>query len=107
MKRPVSRIAYLAYANDEMARGTRQNLLELNSLTPATSFEIGAGRLHSLFHALPQREPIKKMNTMKVMATQIHVAMLEAPKAKRKTNSKRSSIVIGRGRALFWRRLTI
>ena len=55
-------------------------------------------RLQSLFQALPQSDPIRKMKKIKVMATQIHVAMLEAPIAKRKTNSKRSMKVIMAGK---------
>jgi hypothetical protein len=42
MAQPVSRIAYLAYEAAER-RGSQQNLLELNTLTPATSFQIGSG----------------------------------------------------------------
>ena len=50
-----------------------------------------------MFQALPQSEPITKMKTMKVMATQINVAALEDPNAKRKTNSKRSKKVMMEG----------
>jgi len=42
MKRPVSRLAFLARGEEEYVEPgkQRQNLLELNSLTPATSFEV-------------------------------------------------------------------
>lgn len=43
MKEPVSRIAYLAYEPEERPAKNHQNLLELNTLTPATSFEISRG----------------------------------------------------------------
>lgn len=41
MKPPVSRIAYLAHP--EVEDGDRQTLLELNTLTPATSFRLTSG----------------------------------------------------------------
>lgn len=42
MKQPVSRLAFLARDEEEYVRDgkLRQNMLELNSLTPATSFEV-------------------------------------------------------------------
>ena len=44
MKPPVSRIAYLAWEPPEPSkRRQRQNLLELNTLTPATSFKVSGG----------------------------------------------------------------
>ncbi len=43
MKDPISRIAYLAYEPPTPSTKVRQNLLELNTLTPATSFEAGHG----------------------------------------------------------------
>ena len=39
----VDRIAYLAYAPNESRKNLTQNLLELNTLTPATSFQFGSG----------------------------------------------------------------
>lgn len=43
MKAPISRIAYLAYEPPTPSAKVQQNLLELNTLTPATSFEAGHG----------------------------------------------------------------
>lgn len=43
MKAPISRIAYLAYEPLTPSTKVQQNLLELNTLTPATSFEAGRG----------------------------------------------------------------
>lgn len=43
MNDPISRIAYLAYEPVSTSTKDRQNLLELNTLTPATSFETSSG----------------------------------------------------------------
>jgi hypothetical protein len=42
-RRSVSRIAYLAWAEKEPKRGKENHLLEINTLTPATSFQLGFG----------------------------------------------------------------
>jgi len=43
MKAPISRIAYLAYEPRTPSAKAQQNLLELNTLTPATSFQLATG----------------------------------------------------------------
>lgn len=44
MKPPISRITYLAWApNESLGKKERQTLLELNTLTPATSFKVTDG----------------------------------------------------------------
>jgi hypothetical protein len=42
-RRSVSRIAYLAWAEKKPKPGQEENLLEINTLTPATSFQLGFG----------------------------------------------------------------
>ena len=42
-RRSVSRIAYLAWAEKKPKRGQENHLLEINTLTPATSFQLGYG----------------------------------------------------------------
>ena len=42
-RRSVSRIAYLAWAEKKPKHGQENNLLEINTLTPATSFHLGFG----------------------------------------------------------------
>lgn len=43
MKEPISRIAYLAWEATKKTKKERQNVLELNTLTPATSFRFASG----------------------------------------------------------------
>ncbi len=43
MKRPISRIAYLAHMPEEETKKDSQPFLELNTLTPGTSFQISQG----------------------------------------------------------------
>ena len=70
MKQPVSRLAFLARDEEEYVEDgkLRQNLLELNSLTPATSFEVqrssGLKQERAIIYALLCRD-LKMFNRYK------------------------------------------
>lgn len=65
-RRSVSRIAYLAWAEKKPKRGEENHLLEINTLTPATSFQLGFGvgnklERQAIYAALCQDRRMKKV----------------------------------------------